>query len=79
MTSDAEGSRTEPGCVRFEALKGSGDDEHWFDEQYRNAAASEEHRQQPHFNACVAFKESDGVVAIEGESSQTHLRVLKKV
>ena len=65
MAIDAEGSRSEPGCLRFEVLKGDAENEYWFNEVYRDKAAVIEHKQQPHFKAWEDFKQSGGVEKIE--------------
>ena len=57
MRKDAEGSRTEPGCLRFDVLQ---DQENpckfVFYEGYKNAEAAAEHRDYPHFKLWTDFK-----------------------
>ena len=57
MRKDAEGSRTEPGCLRFDVLQ---DQENpckfVFYEVYKNAEAAAEHRDYPHFKLWTDFK-----------------------
>lgn len=57
MRKDAEGSRTEPGCLRFDVLQ---DQENpckfVFYEVYKNAEAAAAHRDYPHFKLWTDFK-----------------------
>ena len=64
ITIDAEGSRTEPGCYRFDVLR---DPENpckfTFYETYKDQAAIEFHRNAPHFQVWTKFKEEGKVVS----------------
>ncbi|WP_448627851.1 putative quinol monooxygenase [Geodermatophilus sp. URMC 64] len=53
VTDNAEASvRDEPGCLRFDVCSVEGDENRFlFYELYRDAAAFEEHRAAPHFQA----------------------------
>jgi len=63
MKVDAEGSRTEPGCLRFDVLKVAGSDTKFvFYEAYVDAAALTFHKEQPHFAAWASFKAVEGSV-----------------
>mmetsp|Transcript_364 Transcript_364/g.742 ORF Transcript_364/g.742 Transcript_364/m.742 type:complete len:155 (+) Transcript_364:42-506(+) len=63
MKADSEGSRTEPGCLRFDVMQDSENPcKFWFYEVYKDAAAAAAHRDFPHFKLWTDFK-ADGVVS----------------
>ena len=61
--ADAIGSRSEPGCLRFEVLK-AGDTRFLFYEAYKDSDAVAEHKAQPYFAKWTAFKESGGCTSV---------------
>lgn len=65
MKIDAEGSRTEPACHRFDVLQDkSNPNKYLFYEVYDNdGAAIDFHRSQPHFKAWGDFKAKYGIVS----------------
>ena len=64
MKTDAEGSRKEPGCRRFDVLHDSSDPNKFlFYEAYVDDAAVSAHKAEPHFAPWVAFKASGGVAS----------------
>ena len=60
---DAIGSRSEPGCLRFEVLKAS-DTRFLFYETYKDSDAVAEHKTQPYFAKWTQFKESGGCKSV---------------
>jgi (4S)-4-hydroxy-5-phosphonooxypentane-2,3-dione isomerase len=60
---DAVGSRSEPGCLRFEVLKAS-DTRFLFYETYKDSDAVAEHKAQPYFAKWTQFKESGGCKSV---------------
>lgn len=60
---DAIGSRSEPGCLRFEVLKAS-DTRFLFYETYKDSDAVAEHKAQPYFAKWTQFKESGGCKSV---------------
>jgi len=64
IVANAEASRQEPGCLRFDVLR-SQDDPHavFFYEVYENAAAIDHHKQQAHYQKWADFKASGGTVS----------------
>ena len=61
-------SRKEPGCLRFDLLKNqSADNKFTFYEAYVSAEAVVFHKEQPHYKAWAAFKESGGVISQTAE------------
>ena len=70
MKIDVEGSRTEPGCLRFDLLQDSSDPNKFtFYEVYTDKAAIDFHKQQNHFKAWADFKEEGGVVSLSATFS----------
>lgn len=64
MQQDAEGSRTEPGCIRFDVLRDiSQSNRFFFYEVYVDAEAVAVHKEQPHFKLWSDFKASGGVIS----------------
>jgi quinol monooxygenase YgiN len=65
MRIDAGGSRTEPGCYRFDVLQDKSDpNKYLFYEVYENdGEAVAFHRAQPHFKAWGDFKAKYGIVS----------------
>jgi len=64
MKIDAEGSRKEPGCRRFDVLRDSSDPNKFlFYEAYVDDAAVSAHKAEPHFAPWKAFKASGGVAS----------------
>jgi autoinducer 2-degrading protein len=64
MMVDVEGSRQEPGCLRFDLLRASSN-KFFFYEAYINKDAVDFHKTQPHYKVWEAFKESGGVISAE--------------
>ena len=63
MKTDAEGSRKEAGCRRFDLLKSSETEGvYHFYEAYADAAAATTHKETPHYGAWADFKKSGGIV-----------------
>jgi len=62
MKADCEGSRNEPGCLRFDVLRAS-ETRFFFYEAYTSADAVDEHKAQPHFKLWSDFKAKGGVVS----------------
>ena len=56
MAKDVEGSRAEPGCVRFDLIKGSDEGVYHFYEAYKDSAAMTFHKEQPHYKLWADFK-----------------------
>lgn len=64
IKEDAEGSRQEPGCLRFDVLQSQDDPNKFvFYEVYKDLDAVKVHKEQPHFKPWTEFKESGGVVS----------------
>lgn len=64
MEIDVQGSRKEPGCLRFDLLQDQSDPcKFFFYEVYKDADAVSYHKQTEHFAAWAAFKESGGVLS----------------
>jgi len=63
MAIDVEGSRKEDGCLRFDLLKGEGENVYNFYEMYKNQACMDSHKKTDHYGAWAKFKESGGVVS----------------
>jgi len=62
---DAEGSRLEDGCFRFDVLQDPEDSHKFtFYEAYVNSEAVDFHRNTPHFKQWAAFKENGGVKSV---------------
>eukprot|EP00440_Ansanella_granifera_P047664 gb/GFBE01051627.1/.p1 GENE.gb/GFBE01051627.1/~~gb/GFBE01051627.1/.p1 ORF type:complete len:145 (+),score=38.51 gb/GFBE01051627.1/:1-435(+) len=67
---DAEGSRKEEGCLRFDLLRDKEDANKFvFYEVYKDAEAAAVHKETPHYKAWADFKATGGVV------SQTALKM----
>ena len=61
-------TRKEPGCIRFDVLRSKDvPNQFYFYELYKDAAAIDHHKQQPHYNLWADFKASGGTI-----SSVTH-------
>eukprot|EP00968_Pinguiococcus_pyrenoidosus_P011144 scaffold890_cov269-Pinguiococcus_pyrenoidosus.AAC.16 len=57
MKKDADGSREEPGCVRFDVLRDPEEENKFcFYEVYENEEAVEFHKAQPHYALWSEFK-----------------------
>ena len=71
MHADAQGSRTEPDCPRFDLLKDEKDPtKFYFYEVYKdNKQAMDFHKAQPHYKAWTAFKDSGGVESQEASKA----------
>lgn len=64
IKKNAEESRKEPGCMRFDVLRAQdNENKFWFYEVYENPAAVDFHKTQPHYQAWADFKESGGTVS----------------
>jgi len=64
IETNALGSRAEPGCIRFDVLQAEdAPNKFFFYEVYEDAAAIGHHKEQPHYLAWGAFKESGGVIS----------------
>eukprot|EP00980_Cylindrotheca_fusiformis_P013321 scaffold3389_cov119-Cylindrotheca_fusiformis.AAC.13 len=64
IKNNAEQSRKEPGCMRFDVLRAQDNpNKFWFYEIYENASSVEFHKAQSHYQAWADFKESGGVVS----------------
>lgn len=64
IEKNAIGSRAEPGCIRFDVLQA--DDSRnifYFYEIYENSDAIAYHKEQPHYLAWGAFKDSGGTIS----------------
>ena len=63
MKEDVKGSRAEPGCLRFDLLKDKAKDNvFYFYEAYKDAAAMDFHKTQPHYLLWADFKKIEGSV-----------------
>lgn len=63
MKMDAEGSRAEPGCLRFDMLQDpDASNKFTLYEVYKDEDAIEFHRNTPHYKAWAEFKEIEGAV-----------------
>jgi quinol monooxygenase YgiN len=61
---NAENTRKEPGCLRFDVLRSQeSPNEFFFYELYKNAEAIDYHKAQPHYNLWADFKASGGTIA----------------
>ncbi|KAL3765436.1 hypothetical protein ACHAW5_006929 [Stephanodiscus triporus] len=64
IEKNAIGSRAEPGCIRFDVLQAEdAPNKFFFYEIYRNSDDISHHKEQPHYLAWVAFKESGGTIS----------------
>lgn len=64
IKANAEGSRKEPGCIRFDVLRTQDNpNKFWFYEVYGNTSDVDFHKTQAHYKGWVDFKESGGVVS----------------
>mmetsp|Transcript_366 Transcript_366/g.665 ORF Transcript_366/g.665 Transcript_366/m.665 type:complete len:151 (-) Transcript_366:354-806(-) len=64
IETNARETRKEPGCVRFDVLRSQdAPNEFFFYELYKNAAAIDYHKQQPHYNLWADFKASGGTIS----------------
>ena len=63
IQTNAVETRKEPGCLRFDVLRSQDNPaQFFFYELYKNEAAIDHHKQQPHYNLWATFKESGGVI-----------------
>jgi quinol monooxygenase YgiN len=57
-------TRKEPGCLRFDVLRSQEDpNRFFFYELYKDPAAIDYHKAQPHYNLWADFKASGGTVS----------------
>lgn len=63
LKGDVEGSRQEAGCLRFDFLRGEKPNTFIFYECYRDKAAIEFHKDQPHYVAYAKFREEGGITS----------------
>lgn len=64
MKVDAEGSRAEKGCIRFDVLQDKDQaNKFMLYEVYEDDAAVESHRKEPHYLAWQDFKKDGGVIS----------------
>eukprot|EP00617_Octactis_speculum_P008761 CAMPEP_0185771270 /NCGR_PEP_ID=MMETSP1174-20130828/63938_1 /TAXON_ID=35687 /ORGANISM="Dictyocha speculum, Strain CCMP1381" /LENGTH=97 /DNA_ID=CAMNT_0028457073 /DNA_START=109 /DNA_END=402 /DNA_ORIENTATION=+ len=64
MNYDAEESRKEEGCFRFDLLRDQSDPNKFiFYEVYKDANAVDVHKSMPHYKAWSDFKDAGGVVS----------------
>ncbi|KAG7346917.1 autoinducer-2 modifying protein LsrG [Nitzschia inconspicua] len=64
IENNANKSRQEPGCIRFDVLQDqSQKNKFWFYEVYENAAAVDFHKTQAHYQGWADFKESGGTIS----------------
>ena len=64
MRIDAEGSRAEDGCLRFDLLQDQSDENtFFFYEAYKDTDAIAVHKETAHYKAWSDFKASGGVVS----------------
>jgi autoinducer 2-degrading protein len=66
MQINAENSRKEPGCLRFDVLRSqdkNAPNEFFFYELYQNVEAIDFHKAQPHYNLWADFKASGGTIS----------------
>eukprot|EP00429_Kryptoperidinium_foliaceum_P052870 CAMPEP_0176092172 /NCGR_PEP_ID=MMETSP0120_2-20121206/46172_1 /TAXON_ID=160619 /ORGANISM="Kryptoperidinium foliaceum, Strain CCMP 1326" /LENGTH=142 /DNA_ID=CAMNT_0017426077 /DNA_START=52 /DNA_END=480 /DNA_ORIENTATION=+ len=63
MEKNAQQSRQEPGCLRFDVLRAQDNpNKFFFYELYESPAAVDFHKTQDHYKAWADFKESGGTV-----------------
>eukprot|EP00536_Pseudo-nitzschia_multiseries_P017466 jgi/Psemu1/225155/e_gw1.1574.23.1 len=64
IKNNAECSRKEPGCIRFDVLRDqSKDNKFWFYEVYENTEAVDFHKTCAHYQSWADFKESGGTIS----------------
>ena len=64
IKNNAEKSRKEPGCLRFDVLRCQEEpNKFFFYELYKNPSAINYHKEQDHYKAWADFKESGGVIS----------------
>lgn len=64
MKVDVDGSRQEPGCLRFDLLRDQTQPNAFvFYEVYKDEAALATHKETPHYKEWAAFKAEGGVLA----------------
>lgn len=64
MRIDVEGSRKEPGCLRFELLRDKENPLAFsFFEMYKDEDAVTKHKETPHYKAWADFKAEGGVLS----------------
>jgi len=64
IKKNAEETRKEPGCIRFDVLRSqSNSNQFFFYELYENIEAIDYHKKQAHYNLWADFKESGGTVS----------------
>jgi len=70
MQKDAEGSRKEPGCLRFDFIECvDNPNRFFFYEVYKDAAAVDFHKAQPHFTPWTEFKKTGVVSSVSAKGS----------
>ncbi|KAL7577376.1 hypothetical protein ACA910_002104 [Epithemia clementina (nom. ined.)] len=63
IETNAKETRKEPGCIRFDVLRSQeSPNEFFFYELYKNEAAIDYHKKQPHYNLWADFKASGGTM-----------------
>jgi autoinducer 2-degrading protein len=63
IQKNAEATRKEPGCIRFDVLRmQESPNEFFFYEVYKNEAAVDYHKKQPHYNLWADFKATGGTI-----------------
>jgi len=64
IKNNAEKSREEPGCIRFDVLRDqSKENKFWFYEVYENKEAVDHHKTTPHYQSWADFKENGGTIS----------------
>lgn len=64
IKKNAEETRKEPGCIRFDVLRSqSNPNQFFFYELYENVEAIDHHKKQAHYNLWADFKGSGGTVS----------------
>mmetsp|Transcript_4094 Transcript_4094/g.5373 ORF Transcript_4094/g.5373 Transcript_4094/m.5373 type:complete len:147 (-) Transcript_4094:207-647(-) len=64
IKTNAEETRKEPGCIRFDVLRSQDSpNEFFFYELYHDVSAIDHHKQQPHYNLWADFKSSGGTIS----------------
>mmetsp|Transcript_1094 Transcript_1094/g.2212 ORF Transcript_1094/g.2212 Transcript_1094/m.2212 type:complete len:140 (+) Transcript_1094:58-477(+) len=63
IKTNAEETRKEPGCLRFDVLRSQDSpNEFFFYELYTGPSAIDHHKKQPHYNLWADFKASGGTI-----------------
>ena len=64
IKNNAEQTRKEPGCIRFDVLRSQdAPNEFFFYELYKDESAIDYHKLQPHYNSWAEFKASGGTIS----------------